>query len=318
MLIAWLAAALGVLTKGLVAAAIPAGVLVLYSLRMRAMPRRGAGCMSSLRLAAVSCDHRSLALACGAAAAGFPAVLLHARAFGALFDAECRSRRDLVVLRRGVPARQRAVDARRVASHGPGMAAAHGAGGIQSRAFSLDLGAVRVRVLFALRFETHSLHFAGDAGARLADCRLADAGAATRCAAHGVLDRASRRSLLALLCIYGPQALRRRPIAAPISSRSPSRSREVAALLAASGLYVLSQRRRDVTRRAVFLGVGWCLSGLLLMRAAAAVAPVYSGVRLARALPVVPPETRLYYGRHLRSNAAVLLAAHVRARGLSR
>jgi hypothetical protein len=49
-----------------------------------------------------------------------------------------------------------------------------------------------------------------------------------------------------------------------------------------------------VTRSAVFLGVGWCLSGLLLVRAAAAVAPVYSGVMLARALPVVPPEARLY------------------------
>ena len=32
MLLAWVAAALGVLTKGLVAAAIPAAVLVIYSL----------------------------------------------------------------------------------------------------------------------------------------------------------------------------------------------------------------------------------------------------------------------------------------------
>jgi Aminoarabinose transferase C-terminal domain len=56
---------------------------------------------------------------------------------------------------------------------------------------------------------------------------------------------------------------------------------------------VLAQRRRDVTRAAVFLGVGWCLSGLLLMRAAAAVAPVYSGVQLARALPA-PGDAPIY------------------------
>ena len=75
------------------------------------------------------------------------------------------------------------------ASHGPGMAAARAARDIRSRALSLDLGAVRVRVLLTLRFEAHSLHPAGDAGARRADCRLADAAAATRRAADGVLDR---------------------------------------------------------------------------------------------------------------------------------
>jgi 4-amino-4-deoxy-L-arabinose transferase-like glycosyltransferase len=69
---------------------------------------------------------------------------------------------------------------------------------------------------------------------------------------------------------------------------------QIALLLAASALYVLAQRRRGVTRSAVFLGTGWCLSGLLMMRAAAAVAPVYSGVTLARALPIVPPGTPVY------------------------
>src|SRR5208337_4756568 len=69
---------------------------------------------------------------------------------------------------------------------------------------------------------------------------------------------------------------------------------QIAALLAASGLYVLSQRRREVTRSAVFLGVGWCLSGLLLMRAAAAVAPVYSGVGLAQALPAGAKNAPIY------------------------
>jgi len=68
----------------------------------------------------------------------------------------------------------------------------------------------------------------------------------------------------------------------------------VAALLAASGLYVLAQRRRGVTRSVVFLSVGWCLAGLLLLQAAAAVAPVYSGVELYRALPKVPAGTPIY------------------------
>ena len=69
---------------------------------------------------------------------------------------------------------------------------------------------------------------------------------------------------------------------------------QVAALLAASGLYALVQRRRGVTRSVVFLSVGWCLAGLLLVQGAAAVAPVYSGVELYRALPKVPAGVPIY------------------------
>jgi 4-amino-4-deoxy-L-arabinose transferase-like glycosyltransferase len=68
---------------------------------------------------------------------------------------------------------------------------------------------------------------------------------------------------------------------------------EVSALLAVSGLFALV-RRRDATQAAVFLGAGWCLAGLLLMRAAAAVAPLYSGVVLARALESVPPDAPIF------------------------
>ena len=103
-------------------------------------------------------------------------------------------------------------------------------------------------------------------------------------ARRGCARAASASTRRSSLAGFGPQ---RR-----ISCRWPSRWREIAALLAASGLYVLSQRRRDATRAAVFLGVGWCLSGLLLMRAAAAVAPIYSGVGLARALPAAPTMRR--------------------------
>jgi 4-amino-4-deoxy-L-arabinose transferase-like glycosyltransferase len=69
---------------------------------------------------------------------------------------------------------------------------------------------------------------------------------------------------------------------------------EIAALLAASALYVLLKRRRDPTQAAVLLGAGWCLAGLMLMRAAGVVAPLYSGVTLARAVGAVPQEVPVY------------------------
>ncbi len=69
---------------------------------------------------------------------------------------------------------------------------------------------------------------------------------------------------------------------------------EVAALLGISGLFVLLQRHRDATRAAVFLGVGWCLAGMLLMRAAGVVAPIYSGVTLAEAGVVIARDLPVY------------------------
>jgi 4-amino-4-deoxy-L-arabinose transferase-like glycosyltransferase len=65
--------------------------------------------------------------------------------------------------------------------------------------------------------------------------------------------------------------------------------REVAALLIVSGTFVWAQGARDATRAGVFLGVGWCLGFLLLISSAGLLAPIYSGVDLARALP---PESR--------------------------
>ena len=59
---------------------------------------------------------------------------------------------------------------------------------------------------------------------------------------------------------------------------------QIALLLTVSGAFVLAQRVRDATRAAVFLGVGWCLAWLLLIRAAALVAPIYSGAGLAAGL----------------------------------
>ena len=110
---------------------------------------------------------------------------------------------------------------------------------------------------------------------------------------HTALLTVATAIALGLLCLYAPAHV------AP-SVRSPyflalaQPLAQIAALLAASGLYALTQRRRGGTRQAVFLGAGWCLSGLLLVRAAAAVAPVYSGIELARALPQGPGDVPVY------------------------
>ena len=69
---------------------------------------------------------------------------------------------------------------------------------------------------------------------------------------------------------------------------------QIALLLAVSGAFVLVQRARGATRAGVFLGVGWCLAWLLLIRAAAWVAPVYSGAALAAALPAADRAAPIY------------------------
>jgi 4-amino-4-deoxy-L-arabinose transferase-like glycosyltransferase len=76
------------------------------------------------------------------------------------------------------------------------------------------------------------------------------------------------------------------PLAGPLG--------EIALLLAVSGVFVLVQRARGATRAGVFLGVGWCLAWLLLIRAAASVAPVYSGAALAAALPAADRAAPIY------------------------
>jgi 4-amino-4-deoxy-L-arabinose transferase-like glycosyltransferase len=70
--------------------------------------------------------------------------------------------------------------------------------------------------------------------------------------------------------------------------------KEIALLLTVSGAFVLTRCARDATRAGVFLGVGWCLAWLLLVRAAALVAPVYSGSTLAAALPESEREVPFY------------------------
>jgi hypothetical protein len=61
-----------------------------------------------------------------------------------------------------------------------------------------------------------------------------------------------------------------------------------------SGVFVWVQGARDVTRAAVFLGVGWCLAALLVIRATTLVAPIYSGIGLAAAIPASMRDAPLY------------------------
>jgi 4-amino-4-deoxy-L-arabinose transferase-like glycosyltransferase len=76
------------------------------------------------------------------------------------------------------------------------------------------------------------------------------------------------------------------PLAGPLG--------QIALLLLASGAFVLVRGAREGTRAGVFLGVGWCLAWLLLIRAAAWVAPVYSGVGLASALSASDRSAPMY------------------------
>lgn len=69
---------------------------------------------------------------------------------------------------------------------------------------------------------------------------------------------------------------------------------QIAVLLAVSGLFVLLQQVRNANRAAVFLGVGWCLAWLLLIRAAALAAPIYSGVNLAAGIPAAERGVPVY------------------------
>jgi 4-amino-4-deoxy-L-arabinose transferase-like glycosyltransferase len=90
------------------------------------------------------------------------------------------------------------------------------------------------------------------------------------------------------------------PALIPDSDRRPyfmllaNPAREVAAVLLVSGLYVWIRGAREVTRCGVVLGVGWCLGALLLIRAASVVAPIYSGIDLAAALPAAERDAPLY------------------------
>ena len=172
MLLAWVAAALGVLTKGLVAAAIPAAVLVMYSLwiaRFFALAKLhlkwGLPLFLLLRCPGTGSPHSGSTTSCS------------------FFSSTSISRAILTpIADRQEPwwffgwvflAGTRALDRAGVARAGARLAGT-AARPIQSGSISVDLGGVHLRVFLALRLETHALHLAGHAGSGGADRRAAD------------------------------------------------------------------------------------------------------------------------------------------------
>ncbi len=68
----------------------------------------------------------------------------------------------------------------------------------------------------------------------------------------------------------------------------------VAAVLATASVAALLRRGSDPGRGVAFCGFGWCVALVLLMRAAGVIAPLYSGVGAAPALAAAPAEVPLY------------------------
>jgi 4-amino-4-deoxy-L-arabinose transferase-like glycosyltransferase len=293
MLVAWVAAALGVLTKGLVAAAIPAAVLILYSAYSRdfAPWRRLHAAWGLPVFLSITVPWHWLAQRRLPDFLQFFFVHEHlARYLTPIAD-----RREpwwffaAVFLAGSVPWTLSAV---RVLGGGWRKAAADAAGKFQPTVF-LWIWVVFIGVFFslsdsklmpyilpimpalalliaALPAETLKSDFLFTAALTLA------AGVALGAASLNWprVIATSDRSVYFL------------PLARPLG--------QIALLLTVSGAFVLAQRARNATRAAAFLGVGWCLAWLLLVRAAALVGPVFSGADLAAALPAADRGSPLY------------------------
>jgi 4-amino-4-deoxy-L-arabinose transferase-like glycosyltransferase len=291
MLLAWVAAALGVLTKGLVAAAIPAAVLVLYSLYSRDfLPWRRLYLWRGLTLfLVITVPWHWLA------ARRMPDFLefyfVHEHLSRYLTPSADREEPwwffATVFLVGSIPW---TLSALRVMSESWRRRAADGQ---FDYTLFLWLWIVFVCVFFSLS-DSKLIPYILPAMPALALLIAASPVAAWR---RDLLFTAAFTVLVSILfataSIYGTRFIAATArgqyfakLAAPLA--------EIALLLAVSGMLVLLQRRRDPTRAAVFLGVGWCLAGMLLMRAAGLVAPVYSGVVLARAVPTIPLDEPVY------------------------
>ena len=290
MLAAWAATALGVLTKGIVAAAIPAAVLALYSVSARDFSpwRRLHAAAGGALFLAIAVPWYALAARRDADFLQFFFVHEHLQRYlTPSADREQPWWFFVPVFLLGslpwtVPAlRALATDWRRAPA------------GRFDAALFLRLWVLFVLVFFSLS-DSKLIPYILPAWPALA---LLMAGLP-----QAVLARDLKRTALltvgvalalGLLCLFAPAHIADSERSAYFLALGKPIA-QVAVLLAASGLYVLAQKRRGVTRSAVFLGVGWTLSGLLFVQAAAHVAPVYSGVELARALPAIPPDAPIY------------------------
>jgi hypothetical protein len=291
MWVAWVATALGVLTKGLVAAVVPAAVLLLYSLCTRDFaPWRRLQVSIGLPIFLIITLPWHWA-----AARRLPGFLqfffVHEHLSRYLTPSADRQESwwffGAVFVLGSIPW---TLSALRVMAFGWRRRSARGQ---FDPAFFLWLWAVFIIVFFSLS-DSKLIPYILPALPAVALLMAAAPAAALR---RDVTLTAAVTLVAALACAmaswYGPHLISAGErslyfvrLAKPLGL--------VAALLAVSGLLVLLQRRRGSTHAAVFLGAGWCLAGMLLMRAAAAVAPVYSGVGLARAFPMMPPAVPLY------------------------
>ena len=291
MLIAWLAAALGVLTKGPVAAVIPAAVLVLYSLSARDFaPWRRLHVSSGLPLfLAIIVPWHWLAQR------RLPDFLqfyfLHEHVARYLTPSAHREQLwwyfGAVFLLGSVPW---TLSALRVIGGGWQRRSARGE---FNPTLFLWIWVVFVCVFFSLSDSKLIPYILPAMPALALSVAALPADALRRDVQRTALLTVAAAIALGFACVFGPKLIAPSDRSAYFVSLAKPLA-QVAVLLAASGLYVVSQRRRAITRSAVFLAVGWCLSGMLMMRAAVAVAPIYSGVQIARALPVVPHDAPIY------------------------
>jgi 4-amino-4-deoxy-L-arabinose transferase-like glycosyltransferase len=295
MLMAWIAAALGVLTKGLVAAAIPAAVLVIYSLCSRDFtPWRKLNLAWGLpAFLGLTVPWHWLAALRRDDFLQFFFVHEHfARYLTPIADREeSWWFFGMVFLIGTVPW---TVPALRVVAGGwRGAGSGHGAGTPFRPAFFLWIWVLFVCVFFSLS-DSKLMPYILPAMPALAVLIAAQPIATLK------RDFLVTAILTAIAGVVLGVATFYEPTLVPASPGRPyflvlaKPLREVAALLIVSGAFVWAQGARDATRAGIFLGVGWCLAGLLLIRTAALLAPIYSGIDLANALPPGSGDAPLY------------------------
>jgi len=291
MLLAWLAAALGVLTKGLVAAAIPAAVLLLYSLYSRDFaPWRRLHLTPGLALfLAITLPWHWLA------ASRLPGFLqfffVHEHLSRYLTPSADRQEAwwfFVAVFALGsVPWTLPALRALCVHWHRrapPGQ--------FDATVF-LWIWIVFVVVFFSLSDSKLIPYILPAMPALALSIAALPAAAFERDVRLTALSTLAAAAGLTAAALYGPRFLGATD-RAPYFAMLARPLGEIAALLAVSALFVLVRQRRGALSAAAFLGVGWCLAGLLLMRAAGLVAPIYSGVVLARAAGAIPTDEPIY------------------------
>jgi 4-amino-4-deoxy-L-arabinose transferase-like glycosyltransferase len=293
MLMAWIAAALGVLTKGLVAAAIPAAVLVIYSLCSRDFtPWRKLNLAWGLPVfLGVTVPWHWLAALRRPDFLQFFFVHEHfARYLTPIADREeSWWFFGMVFLIGTVPW---TVPALRVVVSG-WRGGGHGAGTPFRPTFFLWIWVLFVCVFFSLS-DSKLMPYILPAMPALAVLIAAQPIATLK---RDFLVTAILTAIagvaLGIASFYEPTLVPASP-GRPYFLVLAKPLREVAALLIVSGAFVWAQGARDATRAGVFLGVGWCLAGLLLIRATTLLAPIYSGIDLANALPPGNGDAPLY------------------------